>query len=268
MPKTPEPSHDSGVPSTQERQFEWERHFAQGKPSGSRRRDLICAFLPLVRSIAIAIHQGLPPHVPLDDLISAGTVGLIDTVDRYDPANGGNFPKYASIRIRGAVLDELRAADWAPSGVRQTSNQIRSIRQQLEGQLGRSATGEEVAHAMGLAPEQFQNLLRKTAPRRLVGFHDIARAARDDDMDPMEHIEDPTSPDPLEASEEREDQEILEQVIQTLKKRGRQVLSLLYFDGLSGKDLAQLFEITEGRVSQIHHEAMATLRKRLPTRSR
>ncbi|MBM4352899.1 MAG: FliA/WhiG family RNA polymerase sigma factor [Deltaproteobacteria bacterium] len=240
---------------------DWDVYFAQGTPVGAMREFVIRSFLPLVRVIARRLKAGLPHNVDFEDLASSGTLGLIAAVDRYRPEAGGSFRKYASIRIRGTMLDELRLMDWAPRSVRRDGGELDSIRRSLEDALGRRPTSDEMASRMGLDSEGFSRLVRRIAPHHVMRFSEMG--GDDDRRDPMEVIPDASSPDPLELSTMRDQADRLAAAIEELKDRQRQVISLYYFENLSVKEIALLFGVTEGRVSQLHTEALGRLAKKL-----
>jgi RNA polymerase sigma factor for flagellar operon FliA len=240
---------------------DWDPYFSQGAPVGTVREFLIRSFLPLVYVIARRLKAGLPRSVEVEDLESAGMLGLISAVDRYRPVPGGGFRKYASIRIRGAMLDDLRQAAWAPRSVRQYGGEVDGVRRNLEDSLGRRPTSDEMAERMGLDSEGFSKLVRRIAPRRVLRFSEMG--GDDERRDPLEVLADASSPDPHEMSSLRDQGELLSAAIAELKERHRQTITLYYFENLSIKDIATIFGVTEGRVSQLHTEALGKLAKKI-----
>ncbi len=240
---------------------DWDVFFETGAPVGLDRERIIRAFLPLVRVIARRLKTGLPLSVDFEDLASAGTLGLIAAVDRYRPMEGGSFRKYASIRIRGSMLDDLRQAAWAPRSVRQEGGELDSVRRGLEDALGRRPTTDEMANRMGLDSDGFSRLVRRIAPRRVMRFSEMG--GDDERRDPLEVIPDASSPDPLAVSDLRDQGDLLAAALSELKERLRQMITLYYFDNLSIKEIAAVFGVTEGRVSQLHTEALGKLAKKM-----
>lgn len=244
-------------------EFPWESYFEGGPPAGKKRELLITAFLPLVRNIAASLKATLPASIELDDLISSGTVGLIAAVDRFDPSKGRNFSTYAAIRIKGAMLDELRMLDWAPRSVRRDSEHLAQVKKELEAKLGRTPSDEEVAGRLGLDLNRYDRLVRRIAAKRIVHFDEVTPGDRDDRRSTLNFIMDQDSPDPLEESTTKDIYKLLLQTIEGLKERHRQIITFYYFDNLSIKEIAAIFGVTESRVSQIHGEAIKVLRKRM-----
>ena len=244
----------------------WEERWRDGPPVGAARSEIIRAFLPLVRAIARGFKARLPPSVEFDDLVSSGTLGLIAAVDRFDPDKGYNFKRYAAIRIRGMILDELRQLDWAPRSVRRDQGQVGSARRELESELGRRADSTEIAERLGLNPDNYARLARRIAPRSILRFEDLGINSDSDRRSILAFISDPASPDPMEQSVLKDACERLVECVDQLKERHRQVISLYYFENLNLKEIASIFGVTESRISQIHSAAIAVLKKKLAVR--
>lgn len=222
---------------------------------------LIEAHLPQVKWIAERIAARLPATVLLEDLISAGVIGLLDAVDKFDPARGVLFKTYAEVRIRGAILDSLRHLDWAPRSIRRQSREIESIYARLEATHGRPAEEEEVAAAMGVPLNEFQVLLGTIRSLTLTDFGD------DDDPEDshlaISRIPDDPAHSPLVVYEQTERKERLAQAIDNLPERERQVVALYYLEELTLKEIGAVLGITESRVCQIHTQAILHLRTTL-----
>ena len=246
--------------------YAWEAHFKEGKPVGRQRQKVIEAFLPLVRSVASRIKSRVPAFVAFDDLVSVGTLGLIAAVDRYDPARKGNFPKYASIRIQGAILDELRQADWASRSVRHEVREVNEKRKNLENRLGRKASQAEMADNLGMDVGRYAGLIRRLAPKNVIRFEDMGIRNDSDKRSALNFLADPNSPDPSEESVLKDAYEMMVEAIDDLKDRQRQVISLYYFEELKIQEIAAIFEVTEGRISQIHTAAIQALKKKIRNR--
>jgi RNA polymerase sigma factor for flagellar operon FliA len=242
----------------------WEEYWQDGPPSARKRDFIINTFVPLARAIARKLKAGLPQHVSYDDLVSAGIVGLISAVDRYDPAKGHFFRRYCAIRIKGAMLDELRSMDWAPRSVRREGGQLRQVRRELEATLGRPATDAEVAAGMGLDAAEFEELLRRNIPQRVVQIEDLGpRRADGDRGNAFNFLTDPNSPDPSEESERKDDFRLMLAAVADLQERSRLMITFYYLEGLNLKEIALIFGVTESRVSQIHTAALEILRKKV-----
>lgn len=241
----------------------WESYWDAGPPLGDERHFIIRSFLPLTRAIARRLKAGLPASVDYDDLVSAGVIGLISAVDRFDPDKGHNFKKYAAIRIRGTMLDELRQMDWAPRSVRRDEGQLVQTRKELEHELGRKPTHEEIAARLGLDSEKYSRLVKRLAPQTIIRLEDMGVRGEEARQSAYSFLKDPSSPDPLEESVLRDAYRVMVAAIDNLKERQRQVISLYYFDNLNLKEIAAVFGVTESRISQIHSEAIGVLKKRL-----
>jgi len=244
----------------------WESYWSGGPPTGEQRNRLIRSFLPLVRAIGRKLKAGLPAHVPYDDLVSAGVIGLISAVDRFDPEKGHNFRRYAAIRIRGTMLDELRLMDWAPRSIRRDASELDRTRRRLEAKLGRRATSEELAEGLGIDAEKYGRLVRRLVPKNIIHLEDLGIRSDSDRQSALNFLRDPSSPDPVEESALKDAYETLVRAIDQLKERQRQMISLYYFDNLNLKEIAAIFGVTEGRVSQVHSEALRALKKKLRDR--
>jgi RNA polymerase sigma factor FliA len=241
----------------------WEEHWRDGAPTGTVRHGIIMSFVVLVRIIALRLKSGLPPEVALDDLVSAGVVGLISAVDRFSPDKGHNFRSYAAIRIRGTMLDELRMLDWAPRSVRRDVANVERVRRELQGRLGRRETEEEMAEELGLDVAGYQSLMERTTPKRMLRLESLGYRRGEDGRSAISFLPDPSSPDPMRAAERRNSREAVVAAVDKLRERPRLMISLYYFEDLNLKEIAVIFGVTESRVSQIHTEALGSLRKKV-----
>jgi len=262
MGRTPEDivDHDE-IP-----QADFDRFWRDGPPSGEIRGRVVQDFLPLVRAVARKIRIRLPPSVDLDDLMGAGTVGLIDAVDRYTPQDTGDFRRYAAIRIRGAILDELRSLDWAPRSERQAKSEFEEARHEITGQLGRKATEEEMAEGLGMSVEEYRTMRSRLSPKLLLHIEDLGRRGGDPDRNVYDFLVDPGAVDPATLASIKNAYGAIVESVADLGDRERIVISLFYFEQFMAKDIAKILGVTEGRISQIHHAALATVKKRLTTR--
>ena len=245
-------------------QADYDHFWRDGPPSGEARGRVVKDFLPLVRAVARKIKSRLPPSVDLDDLMGAGTVGLIDAVDRYTPLDTGDFRRYAAIRIRGAILDELRSLDWAPRSTRQAKSEFDEAQWEVTGQLGRKATEEDMAEALGMEVEEFRTMRSRLSPKLLLHIEDLGRRG-DEDRNVYDIIEDPEAVDPAALSSVKNAYLAIVATITDLPDRERIVVSLFYLEQFMAKDIAKILGVTEGRISQIHHAALDKVKKRLTT---
>ncbi len=245
-------------------QADYDRYWQSGPPTGEARGRVVQDFLPLVRAVARKIKGRLPPSVDLDDLMGAGTIGLIDAVDRYTPQETGDFRRYAAIRIRGAILDELRSLDWAPRSTRQAKSEFDEAQWEVTGQLGRKATEEELAAGLGMSVEEFRTMRSRLSPKLLLHIEDLGRRGNGD-RNVYDLLEDPGAVDPAALASLKSSYGAIVTSIAELGDRERIVLSLFYFEQFMAKDIAKILGVTEGRISQIHHAALGTVKKRLTT---
>ena len=228
----------------------------------SDRDRLLLEQLPQVRYIAHRIHERLPRHVPFEDLVNAGVVGLIDALHKYDRGKHVQFSSYAKFRIRGAILDSLREMDWGPRELRRKSREIEDVHSRLATRLGRAPSEAEVAEAMAMTLEDFQHLLGELDGLELGGV----RAHTDADgkeEDPIEFVANPNDENPFVICLRGEMKELLARAIAELPEKERQALGLYYFEELTMKEVGAVLGVGESRVSQIHSMAIVRLRARL-----
>ncbi|MCR4399079.1 MAG: FliA/WhiG family RNA polymerase sigma factor [Firmicutes bacterium] len=231
----------------------------------STREKLVLRHAPLVKYVAGRLAMGLPAHIEVDDLISYGILGLLDAIEKYDPRRGVKFETYAIARIRGAMLDGLRALDWIPTSVRQKAREIERNYQALENKLGRPASDQEMAEAMGITVEEFQRRLAALGGASLVYLEDIWFGSEDEEggFRAIEMIPDPEGADPAGALEFAEIREALAEAIDSLPEKERLVVALYYYEGLTVKEISRVMGVSPSRVSQLHTKAILRLRGRL-----
>jgi RNA polymerase sigma factor for flagellar operon FliA len=227
----------------------------------SQKEDLILKFAPLIKLIVNRIALRLPPHVDSEDLINSGVIGLMDAIEKYDPTKGTSFKTYAEFRIKGAILDELRTLDWFPRSIRQKVNRLESAYANLERQLGRAATDEEVAAALNVDLDEFYEILAQASAVSLVSLYDTGR--EDGEERSLLECINSGEDDPARLLESQEVCEIVGQAIERLPEKERIVVSLYYYDELTMKEIGQVLSLTESRVSQIHTKAVLRLRAKL-----
>jgi len=216
--------------------------------------DVVEELLPLVKSIALRIRVKLPDFIEVDDLTQAGLIGLLSACQSYDPNQGANFQTYASIRIRGAILDELRRNDWLPRSVQTQLGEVSRAIAKVEAREGRTAQDHEVAETMALSLDEYRELTTKLSAARLVYL--------DASTDGTDELPVAAAEPEAEYSEE-ELRGLLRSGIDMLPEREKLMMSLYYVEELNIREIAAVLEVTEGRVSQLHGQALARLRSRL-----
>lgn len=222
---------------------------------------LLLQTLPTVRFIARRMHDRLPASVELDDLISAGTIGLMDALKKFDSSKNIQFKTYAQFRIKGAILDSLRELDWGSRALRRKAREVEDANSRLRTKLGRAATEQEIADELAMKLEDYQLLLGDLRGLEIGSLH----FADDEDgrtEDVSEKVVD-LGPTPFDCFESTEQKQLLGKWIDELPERERQVLSLYYYEELPMKEIGALLGVVESRVSQLHTSAVARLRSRI-----
>jgi RNA polymerase sigma factor for flagellar operon FliA len=230
----------------------------------AERQRLLLENISEVRYIARRIHDRLPAHVPFDDLVHAGILGLIDAVDKFDPQKNVQLKSYARFRIRGAILDSLRQMDWSPRNLRRQARRIEEVHRELASTLGRSPSEPELAEKMGLGLVEFQQLLGD-----LRGL-DIGSLQRESEDGGTEDIETPQAnrpeEDPFHLCLRSELRGMLAEALGQLGEKERQVMALYYLEEMTMSEVGAILNIGESRVSQIHSAALIRLRAMLRDR--
>jgi RNA polymerase sigma factor for flagellar operon FliA len=222
---------------------------------------LLKQYSPLVRRLAHQMIAKLPANVELDDLIQVGMIGLSDALTRFDSAHGVQFETFATQRIRGAMLDELRGNDWMSRGDRRQQRSIESAVHKLEQKLKRAPQESEIAAEMGLSLTEYQELLGKVRGTQLVYLEDMTGDEGDDDyLD--RHVADDEA-NPLAMLQDRRMREALVEAIKNLPEREQYVMSMYYEHDMNLKEIAAVLKVTESRVCQLHSQSIARLRSKL-----
>ena len=222
------------------------------------RDELIMHYLYLVKFVAGRLFSSYGSNVEFDDLVSYGVFGLIDAIEKYDLSRGVKFDTYAQLRIRGAVIDHLREIDWLPRSVRQKAKDLEKAYTEVESQLGRSATDEEVAEKLGVSLDDFHKRISNVSTYSIVSLDDLLEQ-RSDVVTDDGKIGD--SPD--YAIEETEMKNIIVEAIDALPDKEKRIISLYYYDELTYKEIGKLLSISESRVSQLHTKAIIRLKTRI-----
>jgi RNA polymerase sigma factor for flagellar operon FliA len=249
-------SHLAFVQGTEERRSAEE---AQGLHLvGSERDKLLVEHLPTVRYIARKVHERLPQHVEMEDLVSAGTMGLIDAFNKFDHSRHVQFNSYAQFRIKGAILDHLRELDWGPRELRRKGRAIEEATQRLMHQLGRSPQEPEIAEQLGMTLSAYQQLVGDLRSLEVGSLHVVHNEASGEEE--MAHLAGPEQDSPLLAVMQSEMKQLLMDTIEDLPEKERLVLTLYYYEELSMKEIGEVLGVVESRVSQIRSAGIARLR--------
>jgi RNA polymerase sigma factor for flagellar operon FliA len=216
--------------------------------------------MPQVKYIARRIHEHLPQHVPFEDLVNAGIVGLIDALNKFDSEKNVKFASYAKFRIRGAILDSLREMDWSPRDLRRKSRQIDGVLQKLQLEMGRAVSEPELAKAMGLSLQELHQLLNEIRGLEVTSLQ-AESYADGQETDLSQNIAGPPNLDPLTLFMAGESRERLTKAISRLPDREQQVLMLYYEQELTMREVGELMGVGESRISQIHTLAVKHLRE-------
>jgi RNA polymerase sigma factor for flagellar operon FliA len=226
------------------------------------RNALIKQYQPLVRRLAHHMMAKLPPSVEVDDLIQVGLIGLSDALTRFEASQGVQFETFATQRIRGAMLDELRENDWMSRGSRKSQKDIEVAMRRLEHRLGRSPVESEIAAEMGMALPDYQTLLGKVRGTQLVYLEDMSRHSEDDDTYLDRHVAD-NEADPLSMLRDHRLRQALVVAIKGLPEREQFIMSMYYEQDMNLKEIAAVLDVTESRICQLHSQSIARLRAKM-----
>lgn len=258
----PEADSAVGTVSDQDLAQWWTQLHGRSRVAKREARDhLITHYAPLVTQIAGRMIGRLPDTVELGDLVSYGMFGLIDAVEKFQPERGFKFATYASQRIRGAIIDELRAADWVPRSVRTKARHVDNAARELEQQLLRPVTDDDLANKLGWEIAEVRTVRAQVALSHVAALDSFGGAdAEDRHMDHVIALSVPGASTSIEAQEARS---LLAQAIQGVRDREQEVLRLYYYENLTLSQIGQILGVTESRVSQIHSAAVKKLREEL-----
>ena len=232
--------------------------------SSDLRDKIIRQYMPLVKYVAGKVSVGMPASVEFDDLVGFGQFGLLDAIEKYDPDKNVKFKTYAVTRIRGAIFDELRQLDWVPRSVRQKSREIEDTIGDLEARLGRTASDAEIAGKLGVSEEEYQQTVMKLSGTSVLSLNDVWYSGNDNDhMSIGDSIESPSSLNPDVIVEREEIRKIIIQAINELPEKEKMVIVLYYHEDLTFKEIGQVLEVSESRISQLHTKANLRLRAKL-----
>ena len=227
------------------------------------RERLLERYTPLIRYVVERLSVGLPKNVDHDDLMSAGILGLLDAYDKFDAGKGTKFETYAVWRIKGAVLDQLRALDWASRSVRRKAREVEASTRRLDQRLGRAATDEEVAKEAKMSLADYHRLMDQVRGAVLLSLDETRSPEEGDSLGLAEVIEDPNAPDVLARLEEEETRIVLLDTLNRLPEQERIVVALYYYEHMTLREIGVTLGISESRVSQVHSRAVLRLRSRV-----
>jgi RNA polymerase sigma factor for flagellar operon FliA len=221
-------------------------------------------YFPLVKYVVDKIATGLPKSIEREDLTNTAMIGLFDALEKYDEGRGTKFETYAIWRIKGAVLDELRSLDWASRTTRRKAREVERVCSALDQKLGRAATEQELADAMGLSIHEFGRVLEEVRGTVLLSLDQSLQIDDDHDLTGLaDMIEDKTVEDTLSQIEQEESRHVLMNLINGLTEQERLVVALYYYEEMTLKEIGEALRISESRVSQIHTKAILRLKGRL-----
>jgi len=247
------------------------RDYTQKKDQASRDR-LILTYAPLVKYVAGRLGSGLPAHVDENDLVSYGLLGLIGAIERFDPNRDIKFETYAIARIKGSIIDELRALDWVPRSVRSRARDIERAIGELERKLMRAPTDEEISEKLGVTTDELNNSLTEIGRSSIAALDElwtVSSTGGGDQVALIDTIEDTQGPEPQSELAQTELKEALGEAIARLPEREKLVVTLYYYEELTLREIGEVLGVTESRVSQLHTKAILRLKARLagsPTR--
>ncbi|MBO4508434.1 MAG: RNA polymerase sigma factor WhiG [Spirochaetaceae bacterium] len=234
------------------------------KKSPQLRDAFIRQYMPLVKYVAGKVSVGMPGSVEFDDLVGFGQFGLLDAINKYDPEKNVKFKTYAVTRIRGAILDELRQLDWVPRSVRQKSREIEDAIVRIESKLGRTATDDEIAEELGISVSELQQTVMKVSGTSVLSLNDVWYSGDDSDKVSIgDSIESPSSMNPDVIVEREEVRRVIIEAINELPEKEKMVLVLYYHEDLTFKEIGQVLNVSESRISQLHTKANLRLRAKL-----
>lgn len=236
----------------------WDSYFQSKTPQV--REEIIIEYASLVKVVAGRLSMYLGYNVEYEDLVSYGIFGLIDAIDKFDLTKNVKFETYASLRIKGAILDQIRKMDWIPRSVRQKQKMIDSANARIEASLGRTATDEEIAEALEISIDDYYTMQGQTKVTNLVSLDEFVEQGSEMRMDPTgnSHFEQPDK-----AIEKEEMTKMISEALTELTDKERQVVMLYYYEEMTLKEISMVLEVSESRVSQLHTKSLVKLKKKL-----
>jgi RNA polymerase sigma factor for flagellar operon FliA len=236
----------------------WQRYHQQ--VDADAENALVEKYLPLVSSAVARLAMTLPDHVDQDDLYSAGLVGLLQALRNFDPACGASFETFARMRVRGAMLDELRRMDWVPRSIHEKARKIQTAMSQLEQKLGRVPTEAQTARALNISVSEYAQLLNEVRPAAFVCLDAVNSSEDSDGGSLYEVIANTAEENPVEQASQHELKRVIFERLKKLPEIQRKVLALYYAEDLHLREIAEVFGLTESRICQIHSQAILAVR--------
>jgi RNA polymerase sigma factor FliA len=242
------------------RQQALSRRYHQVVPGSVAEEEVVEQYLPLVKNVVGRLAMSLPSHVAVEDLYSSGLVGLLNAVRNYDPQGGSSFESYGRVRIRGAILDELRRLDWVPRSVHDKARKVQAVMQQLEQQKGGLPSDAEMAAALKMTPAEYEELNDEIRPATFVCLDAASGADEDGEGSQYECIADESQPDPVACAARRDLSRVIARRLEQMPEMQRKVLALYYFEDVRLREISEAFGVTESRICQIHSQAILSIR--------
>jgi len=227
------------------------------------REQLLARYTPLIKYVVERLAVGLPKNVDHEDLMSAGMLGLLDAYDKFDDKKGTKFETYAVWRIKGAVLDQLRALDWASRSIRRKAREVDASMRRLDQRLGRAASEEEIAKEAKMPLGDYHRLMDQVRGAVLLSLDEVRTPEDGDSIGLADMIEDPSTPDVLARIEEEETRALLLETLNQLPEQERVVVALYYYEHMTLREIGLTLGISESRVSQVHSRAVVRLKSRV-----
>lgn len=236
----------------------WEEYFSTRSPK--LREQIILEYAPLVKFVAGRLSMYLGYNVEYDDLVGYGIFGLIDAIDKFDSGKEVKFETYASLRIKGAILDQIRRMDWIPRTIRQRQKKIDTVMKQIEADTGRNATDEEIAAGLGITEDEYLEWQQQLMVTNVVSLNEFADNGTEAPIDrnAVNRFETPE-----EETLKGEMKEKLAEALEILTEKEKKVVLLYYYEELTLKEISNVLEVSESRVSQLHSKALAKMKKKL-----
>ena len=222
--------------------------------------EIVEIYLPLVKRVVKSIIKNLPSHVDSDDLHSVGIVGLIAAAHKYDPIQGHTFEAYAAMRVRGAILDELRRLDNMPRTARAKSRQLQKTVEMLEQRLGRTPEDDEIREEMGQSTKEFKRMMKQVMPVNFISLDRAYHVSESKEPDLHEAFADDQQIPSWELMQNEELLELVAECLRQLPDRQKKILSMYYYEDMRLGEIAEVFSVTEARICQIHAKAVSALR--------
>lgn len=232
----------------------------QRKPSQELREKIIIEYTPLVKVVAGRLSMYLGYNVEYEDLVSYGIFGLIDAIDKFDLAKDVKFETYASLRIRGSILDQIRKMDWIPRTVRQKQKKIEEAMKQIEARTGRNASDDEIAKEIGIEESELNEWQSQLKVTNIVSLNEFVEQGGEPVMDARNNSH---FAQPEESMQEEELKRVLKDTMELLTEKERKVILLYYYEDLTLKEISNILEVSESRVSQLHTKALLKMRKKM-----